>query len=239
MAILNYTKPPIEDKEFTDLPWHLPSAVSRQLYLAPDTKLSTEKAFHSDTLHYQADTAETIDFTYEFPSRTAIVGPSNLIIDISAPDHDDLDVYTHIFKADKNGNILSNLNIPTPDGLSSDEQAKLTENTLFRYWGPTGMLRASQRHVDPKKSGKTWKTLSCERIEKVKPGKVVKLEIQLWPTGIVFEAGEQLILQIGGEKLGVPSLPHLQKEPNQNRGKQVLHVGGQSDSRLQFLTIDV
>lgn len=169
----------------------------------------------------------------------AIVGPSTLVIHVSAPDHDDLDIYTHIFKADKEGNILSNLNIPIPDGVPAEEQAKLTKNRVFRYWGPDGMLRASRRHVSAEKSGKSWNTLSYERIEKVQPGKVVKLEIQIWPAGIVFEAGEKLILKISGEKLGVPHLPHLPKEPNQNRGKHILHVGGQWESCLQFFTTDI
>ncbi|KAL4889704.1 hypothetical protein BDV59DRAFT_210129 [Aspergillus ambiguus] len=240
LALLNYTKPPIINREFSDLPWQLPSAVSSRLYLRPDCKLSGQKPLvQSGILHFQADTAEEIAFTFDVPSKMTIVGPSTLVIHASAPDHDDLDIYTHVFKADKEGNILSNLNIPTPDGLPAEEQAKLTENTVFRYWGPNGILRSSRRHVSTEKSGKTWKTLSYERIEKVQPGEVVRLEIQLWPTGIVFEAGEKLVLKICGEKLGVPSLPHLLKEPNQNRGKHALYVGGQWESYLQFFTTGI
>ena len=100
------------------------------------------------------------------------------------------------------------------------------------------MLRASQRHVSPEKSGKTWKTLSHERVQLVSPGEVVRLDVQLWPTGIVFEAGEKLVLKIGGEKLGVPALPHLPNEPNKNRGKHIVHVGGKSDSHFQFFTTE-
>lgn len=239
LALLNYTKPAIEDKSYTDLPWHLPEVVSKDLYLTPEKGLSTVKPPSSHTISYQADTAEEVDFIHEFISKTVIVGPSTLVIDMSAPDHDDLDVYTHIFKADRDGKVLSHKNIPTPDTLSAEEEFKTTNNRVFRYWGPSGILRASQRHVSAEKSGKSWNTLSYEHPQKIKPGEVVSLEIQLWPTGIVFEAGEKLILRISGEKLGVLSLPHLIKEPNPNQGKHVLHLGGQFASRLQFFTTDI
>lgn len=238
LALLNYTKPAIVDKVFADLPWHLPSAVSRQLFLTPGGKLSTDNASNAGELQYQADTKDSISFTYEFPSRTVICGPSTLSVDIAAPEHNDLDVYTHVFKASKDGTILSHKNIPTPDTLSPEEEAKGTNNRVFRYWGPQGILRASQRHVSAEKSGKIWKTLSHEYVQHVKPGEVVRLDVQLWPTGMVFEAGEKLILKIGGEKLGVPAMGHLPNEPNKNRGKHIVHVGGKSDSHFQFFTTE-
>ena len=212
--------------------------MSRQLFLTPDGKLSEDKASTGGELQYQADTTDRISFTYEFPSRTVMCGPSTLSVDIAAPDHNDLDVYMHVFKASNDGKILSHKNIPTPDSLSAEEEFQVTNNRVFRYWGPQGMLRASQRHVSPEKSGKTWKTLSHERVQLVKPGEVVRLDVQLWPTGIVFEAGEKLILKIGGEKLGVPAMSHLPNEPNKNRGKHIVHVGGQSDSHFQFFTTE-
>lgn len=167
------------------------------------------------------------------------MGPSTLVIDISAPEHDDLDVYTHIFKADSKGTIISNKNIPTPEALSAEEETVATMNRVFRYWGPSGVLRASQRHVSMEKSGKSWKTLSHEKIQKVKPGEIVRMEILLWPTGIIFEPGEKLVLKISGEKLGTPALPHLVNEPNSNHGEHVLHVGGEAESYLEFFTTDI
>ena len=238
-SLLRYTKPALTNLPFTDLPWHLPSAASKQLFLSHNRTLSATKDAESNSLEYQADTAEEVEFTYDFPSRTALVGPATLVVNVKAPDHDDLDIYTHIFKAAKDGTILSNKNIPTPDTLSAEEEAKVTRNRLFRYWGPDGLLRASKRHVDPEKSTKTWKTLSHEHIQKLKPGELIRLEIQLWPTGIVFEAGEKLILKISGERMGVLALPFLQKDANPNVGKHVLFVGGEFDSHLQFYTTDV
>ncbi|KAH7112016.1 Alpha/Beta hydrolase protein [Dactylonectria macrodidyma] len=234
LSFLNYTKLALVNQEFEDLPWHLPSAIAQQLYLNLDPGLSTENPSESGTLSYQADTSAKLSFSYEFPSKTILVGPSTLVIHVAAPDHDDLDIYTHIYKADQHEHILTHLNIPLADDVPADAVKQLTENRIFRYWGPSGNLRASRRHVSPQLSGKTWKTLSYDRIEPVKPSEIVKLEIQLWPTGIVFEAGERLVLKISGEPIGVVALPHLAGIENANKGKHILYVGGQFETYLQF-----
>lgn len=237
LALLRCTGPALVDQEFTDLPWHLPSATSRKLYLASSGKLTTEKETENRKLTFQADLSEEVAFTYQFPSKTVFVGPSTLVIDVASTDHDDMDIYTHIFKADSNGKILSHVNMPKPDDTSAEEFEKMTQNRVWRYEGPNGKLRVSRRHVSPELSGKTWKTLSHAKEEKVKPGEVVGLEIQLWPTGIVFEAGEKLILKISGTEVGLPDLPNIPPPRNENKGKQVLHFGGSSEARLQFFTL--
>ncbi|KAM0551721.1 hypothetical protein ACHAPJ_008288 [Fusarium lateritium] len=237
MAFLNYSKPGVVNQEYKDLPWHLPSAHTQQLYFNANGSLSTERPAPSSTLEYQADTSDKLSFSYKFPCKTTITGPSTVVINIASPDHDDLDVYTQVYKADVNGKILTNLNIPLPEGLSNEAIEKATNNRIFRYWGPEGFLRASRRHVSPEFSGKTWKTLSYGRPEFVTPSESVKLEIQLWPTGIVFEKGEQLILRISGEQLGIPVFPNLSKPVNGNKGKHIVQVGGEAGAYLQIFTL--
>ncbi|KAL2843742.1 Alpha/Beta hydrolase protein [Aspergillus pseudoustus] len=238
LALLRHSKPAIIDIPFDDLPWHLPSAVSNKLYLTPDRTLSQTKA-QPGQITYKAHTSEAVTFTYTFPKKTTIVGPSTLFIDISAPSHDDIDVYTHLFKADKTGIILYHDNIGIPNTLSAEEKEKLTTNRLFRYHGPNGVLRASQRNVSVERSGKTWKTLSHEKVQKLTPGERISLEIQLWPTGMIFEEGEHLHLKISGEKIGLPGLPQLGKIPSRNKGENVLYLGEEGEARLEFFTIDV
>ncbi|KAF1939301.1 alpha/beta-hydrolase [Clathrospora elynae] len=239
IALLNHTKPALVDQEFPDLPWHLASTTSRQLHLSPNGELTLERhTGPSTTLSYQADSNAEVAFTYVFPARTVLTGPSTLILHISAPDHDDMDIHTHIFKADQHGTILSHLNIPIPESAPPAANFdKLTNNRLWRYWGPNGMLRASKRDVSAKLSGQSWKTLSHSRDDKVKPGEIVRLSIQLWPMGLVFEAGEKLVLKISGGEIGARQLPHLPAIPNANKGKHVLHFGGTSEACLQFFTL--
>ncbi len=59
----------------------LPFAVSRQLFLTHDGKLSTDKASNCGELQYQADTMDSVSYTYEFHSRTVMCGPSTLSVD--------------------------------------------------------------------------------------------------------------------------------------------------------------
>jgi predicted acyl esterase len=237
MALLNYTKPAIVDQEFADLPWHLPDIKKQKLHLNPTGKLTQDKQVEEKLLEYQGDSSDEIAFTYTMPTKTVLTGPSTLVVEMAAPEHDDLDVHAHIFKADASGTILTHLNIPIPDNTPPSVVNKATHIRIWRYEGPKGMLRASKRHVSEALSGKTWSTLSHERDDKVKPGEVVRLSVQLWPTGMVYEAGEQLVLKISGREMGLPALPDLPEPENSNKGKHVLHVGGAGEGYLEFFTL--
>jgi predicted acyl esterase len=241
MALLNFTKPALLDQKFADLPWHLPDVTRQKLHLSSLGKLTHNKQLQEEVLEYQADSSDEISFTYAFSTKTVLTGPSTLVIDIAAPSHDDLDVHTHIFKADASGALLSHLNIPVPPSSSSSSPAStietMTQNRIWRYLGPNGMLRASKRHVHGALLTRTWETLSHEGEEKVKPGEVVRLRVQLWPTGIVFEAGEQLVLKISGREMGLRGLPQSPEPSNMNKGKHVLHFGGSYENYLEFFTL--
>ncbi|CAN9417353.1 unnamed protein product [Alternaria alternata] len=245
MALLNFSKPALLDQEFADLPWHLPDVVTRQkLHLSSPGKLTHNKQQQLQEevlLEYQADSSDEISFTYAFSTKTVLIGPSTLVIDIAAPSHDDLDVHTHMFKADASGALLSHLNMPVPPSSSNSSPAStvetMTQNRIWRYLGPNGMLRASKRHVHGALLTRTWETLSHEGEEKVKPGEVVRLRVQLWPTGIVFEAGEQLVLKISGREMGLRGLPQSPEPSNMNKGKHVLHFGGSYENYLEFFTL--
>jgi predicted acyl esterase len=245
MALLNFSKPALLDQEFADLPWHLPDVTRKQkLHLSSPGKLTHNKQQQLQEealLEYQADSSDEISFTYAFSTKTVLIGPSTLVIDIAAPSHDDLDVHTHIFKADASGALLSHLNMPVPPSSSNSSPAStvetMTQNRIWRYLGPNGMLRASKRHVHRALQARTWETLSHQGEEKVKPGEVVRLRVQLWPTGIVFEAGEQLVLKISGREMGLRALPQSPEPSNMNKGKHVLHFGGSYENYLEFFTL--
>ncbi|KAH7115851.1 hypothetical protein B0J11DRAFT_538636 [Dendryphion nanum] len=76
LALLNYTKPTIVNREFSDLPWCLPSATLRQLHLAPAGNIYDVRFNGSGTLSYQPDSNNASDklmFTYRLPSKMAIL----------------------------------------------------------------------------------------------------------------------------------------------------------------------
>ncbi|KAG9185733.1 hypothetical protein G6011_07064 [Alternaria panax] len=195
------------------------------------------KRLEEKVLEYQADSSDEVSFTYTFPAKTVLTGPSNLVIDIAAPDHDDIDIHAHVFKADASGALLSHLNMPVPLNTPASTVETMAQNRIWRYFDPSGMLRALERHLHSALLGKTWATVSHEHDEKIKSGELIRLRIQLWPTGIVFEAGKQLVLKISGKEMGLRAFPKSSEPSNSNKGKRVLHIGGLSESYLEVVTI--
>ncbi|GAB1216248.1 hypothetical protein ATERTT37_005457 [Aspergillus terreus] len=156
---------------------------------------------------------------------------------ITAPDHNDLDVYALIRKADKDGNLLMNNNIPLP-ALGVSTSSEVPPIKPLRYIGPQGMLRASRRDVCDALSTPYWKTLSNAKVEPVAPGTVLQLENYIWPTGIVFQPGEQLVLQISGHDMTLAELvPLIDSFRNENKGTHIVHLGGQFESYLDIHTL--
>lgn len=107
---------------------------------------------------------------------------------------------------------------------------------LIIFNGPTGILRASHRHIDHSKSiHPQYPFHTHDRLELVEPGKVVELEIGIWAAGIDYEAGQSIRVQLSG---GNPTWPELQAsglsagEQEVNKGQHVVHFGGEFPSRV-------
>ncbi|NED80371.1 hydrolase, partial [Streptomyces sp. SID11233] len=73
--------------------------------------------------------------------------------------------------------------------------------SILRYKGSDGRLRVSMRHLDPALSTDEVPAHTFDRVEKLAPGEVVEVEIELLPVGLAFHAGEQLRLVISGRSL--------------------------------------
>ncbi|MEO7402190.1 MAG: CocE/NonD family hydrolase C-terminal non-catalytic domain-containing protein, partial [Burkholderiales bacterium] len=96
-----------------------------------------------------------------------------------------------------------------------------------------GWLRASHRRVDPTRSKPYLPIRPHDEIQKLEPGEIYPLDIEIWPTSIVVPAGYRLMLTITGRDLEVPGIPGrlLHNDPA-DRGTQefngigTLHTGG-------------
>lgn len=68
------------------------------------------------------------------------------------------------------------------------------------------------------------------------PGTIVPVEIGIWPMGIRFGRGEGLLLRVQGFLDQCVECPkHIDGSPkNLNKGKHVIHVGGDYDSVLRI-----
>jgi predicted acyl esterase len=181
-------------------------------------------------------------FVHKFSSYTELIGYSQAKLYMSCTETDDLDVYVICRKLDASGQPLMQLNIPLEalPGVTTAEDVPCLN--IFKYLGPNGRLRASHRELgtDPTLNKEqtvmlapavAWHPHNLE--DKIPPGEIVCLDIPLWPSGIIFEAGESIRLEIKGHEVTLPEFPALDRVPrNLNRGKHVIHTGPDHPSSI-------
>jgi uncharacterized protein len=149
-----------------------------------------------------------------------------------------MDVFMQLRKADTNGQILQNINIPLKD-LQMKAEDVVTINPT-KYLGPTGILRASHRKIDEERSKPHWALHSHLEEEKVPKGEVVESSLGIWPSGIVFEWGERLVLKVYGYHVCLAEFEHVRgKFGANNKGAHQVHVGGRYGSRVVVPFVEV
>jgi uncharacterized protein len=91
----------------------------------------------------------------------------------------------------------------------------------------------SQRELDPELSTDSQPVQAHRKQEKLKAGEIVPVDIAIYPFSRIWHKGQQLRLQIAGcyfrEGWFEPFTWELQ-----NKGRHVIHTGGQHGSYLQI-----
>lgn len=194
---------PPEDARFTPLYLDLERGV-----------LSATAPTNPQSLSYDAQAKRTLDFDITFDRRTEISGPMVLKLWVAAKNSDDLDLFAAVRKFDRNGNEVF---FCGKDGWRQGVVA-------------LGWLRASRRHLDPGKS-KPWRPWqSLDRIEKVQPGEVIPVEIEILPSATLFEEGETLRLSISGRD--IVEFSRFGHDDSVNKGQHEIHAGDSRPSHL-------
>ncbi|MFF7976201.1 CocE/NonD family hydrolase C-terminal non-catalytic domain-containing protein [Streptomyces sp. NPDC007905] len=70
-----------------------------------------------------------------------------------------------------------------------------------------GALRVSARHLDKAMSRDTIPAHTFDRVEKLAPGEIADVEIDMLPVGLVFYPGQQLRLVISAHNPLGPMMP--------------------------------
>jgi predicted acyl esterase len=73
-----------------------------------------------------------------------------------------------------------------------------------------------------------------DRVEKLLPGELAEIEVDLSPVGLVFHRGQQLRLIVSAQNLFGPMMPGNRESIPQNSGQHVIHSGGSHASYLQL-----
>jgi predicted acyl esterase len=173
-----------------------------------------------------------------------LIGPSKAVLFMSCPDHDDLDVFVMIRKADKDGKVLRNINIPVADLNAVDSSIKTEAHVALvnplQYIGPEGVLRASHRSLDPILSKPDWPAHDHTYERKIPLREIVRLEIGIWPAAVQFEAGEKMVVRVSGHDMRLAEFEPLRgKFVTGNRGRHHLYVGGEYASFVEVPVVKV
>jgi hypothetical protein len=196
--------------------WPLGSMHPALLYLCANTgRLQREPAASEGKVQYRpVDRKGMAVFSCRLEQAVELIGSMQLKLWVSTSEGDDLDLFVVLRKLDSTGRevFFSGYNGYENDGLAK------------------GWLRASHRKMDLSRSTplRPWHTHS--RIEKLGSGEIVSLEIEIWPSATLIEAGSTLQLTIRGhDSARYPAFAHRKLV---NCGLHTIYTGGPYDSSL-------
>ena len=195
--------------------------------------LSAEAPPEEETVDYDAESAPgLVSFVTRFDAETLMVGYPKARLWVQADGADDMDLFVLVQKLDRQGTPLQQFTVPNDGALLADQTEKGA--SVLRYKGSNGRLRVSARHLDETLSTDTVPAHSFDRVEKLRPGQIADIEIDLFPIGLVFYPGEQLRLVISAHNALGPIMPGTRDYLPHNSGKHIIHTGGQHASYLQL-----
>lgn len=186
----------------------------------------------SGTASYDGEAEDgSATFLFRADTRTQFVGYPKLHILVEADGNDDIDLFVFLQKLDAGGRQLEQITVPN----TGPAMQGLTRSgaSILNYKGSNGRLRASMRRLDPAVATDEIPAHSFDRVEKIAPGEIVELEIDLFPIGLVLNPGEQLRLIVSGYNLVGGPMPGVPNVPTCNRGRHIIHTGGDRASYLQ------
>jgi uncharacterized protein len=173
-----------------------------------------------------------VSFIVRFDTETVLVGYPKAHLWVEARDADDMDLFVLVQKLDAHGTPLAAFTVPNHGAMAHD----VTDYgaSILRYKGSDGRLRVSARRLDPALSTEDVPAHTFDRVEKLSPGQIVDVEIDLLPIGLRFAAGEQLRFVVSSSNLLGPMMPGIAPYRGANSGRHVIHTGGSTPSYLQL-----
>jgi hypothetical protein len=179
---------------------------------------ASEEAFVAYHTGPEGEEPRRAQFDVAFERATALVGHMKLRLHVSAENADDMDLFVAIQKLDADGQVVPFV-----------YYAQFEDGPVALGW-----LRVSHRELDPERSTEHQPVLLHRRELKLQPGEVVPVDIEIWPSGTRFEAGEGLRVVIQGSDIYDYPKPtvYARHEDLVNRGRHRIHTGGRYDSHL-------
>ncbi len=190
-----------------------------KMYLdASNCGMSTEPLKDEAQVSYDSING-LVNFDYTFQEDTEITGYMKVHLWVEADGNDDLDMFFTVKKADAQGKWIpwNVLGEPHP--------------------GAWGKQRASMRHLSESESEDFYPVLSLDRVEKLKPGEIVPIDVCIWPSSRIWHKGERLRLEIAGRYIRKEGWFEPFSWDIINKGNHIIHTGGKYDSYFQIPVI--
>lgn len=172
----------------------------------------------ADTEVAYAARDETVTFSTEpFDGPVEVTGPLTLRVWASSSTTD-MDVFVRLGRVEPDGSEVWAFG-------PQENQVALTQ----------GWLRASHRKLDQERSTPYRPYHTHDEVQPLQPDGAVPLDIEIWPTSMVYPAGTRLVLEVGGKEL---THSHFVHDDPRDRpadvfgGKNTLHTGPQTPSFL-------
>jgi predicted acyl esterase len=152
-------------------------------------------------------------YTEAMTEDVEITGPLSASLWVSSSS-EDMDIFITIRHYDESGNEI----MDTGQQGSPVPVAK-------------GWLRVSHRELDEKKSLPYRPYHQHQRRLRLTPGEIVQVQVEIWPTSMVFRKGHKMRVDIQPRD-GVGSAGYMHYHADYNTGTNTIHTGGQYESYL-------
>lgn len=130
--------------------------------------------------------------------------------------------------------IFASLRVFDPDGKEITFTGAHEQTIMAKGW-----LRVSHRKVDPARSLPYRVFHTHDEIQKIVPGEIYSVDVEIWPTSIVFPKGYRLVLTLQGRDFEIPGVSgrmlhnHPQdRDPVEFAGVNTITTGGRHKSYL-------
>lgn len=187
----------------------LKGTIRKKLYLDNTSDLLSESKVIPSSYDFISSRKS---FNYTFTRDSDVVGGMTLMTYISSEKSDDADIFVGIKKLDRDGREIYFEGISTSKGHVA-----------------SGWLRVSQRKVDWSKIDSDRIYLAHDEVQKIKPGEIVQVFVEILPSGTSFKEGETLSLVISDKELKTSGRI---KHTNINKGKNKIYTGSGYQSYL-------
>lgn len=193
----------------------LERTVYKNLYLDSTNGLMCEEEvkIESETC-YDAQIGE-VNFSYTFNEETELTGYMKLRLFVEARGHDDMCIF---------------VNVKKDSTLGEELPIKVLETE--NHPGAWGKLRVSRRHLDEKESTEFKPVYAMDREEKLKPGEIVPIDIEIYPLSRIWHKGQKLRIQLAGRYIRDESWFEPLGWITDNIGQHVIHTGVKYKSYL-------